>query len=219
MVSHLSFQQMVSLCLALAVMLRQIIAFLGLIVLAFSGSMLIGQADENVGQDQRRERAQRDSRERRGGDLSPDERRARREEFRRRMAERMRERLEVNDEEWAALEQRIEKIMQLQSRTRVGFRRGFGRRSRGGREFGESGRPRGQGAGQREPSAVQKRVAALRKVLDDDGATNEQITKGLTELRKAREEARAELDKARKDLRDLVTLKQEAFFVLMGFLN
>lgn len=172
--------------------------FLGLIVLAFSGSMLIGQANENADQNRRRERHG---------------------EFRRRIAERMRERLEVNDEEWAALEPRIENIMRLRFSTRVGFGRGFGRRSRGGREFGESSRPRGQGAGQREPSAVQKRVAALRELLDDDGATNEQITKGLTGLRKAREEAREELDKARKDLRDLVTLKQEAFLVLVGFLN
>ena len=188
---------------------------LGLMLLAFSGSMLIGQADQNAGQDQRHERTQRDSREHRGANLSPDEWRARREEFRRRIAERMRERLEVNNEEWTALEPRIERILQLRSSTRVGF----GRRSRSGREFGASGRTSGQGASRREPSAVQQRVAALRELLDDDSVTNEQITKGLTELRKAREEARAELDKARKDLRDLVTLKQEAYFVVMGFLN
>lgn len=190
--------------------------FLGLMVLAFSGSMLIGQENEDAGTDRSRQRGQREFRGRRGADADPNERRARREEFRRRMAKRLQERLNVNDEEWAVLEPHIEKVTQLQFSTRVGFGRGFGRHSRGGRAFGG---PRGHGAGQPEPSAVQQRTEALRELLEDNSTANEQIAKGLTELRKAREEARAELDKARKALRNLVTLKNEAYLVVMGLLN
>ena len=193
--------------------------FLGLLVLLFAGSMLIGQAKEDTGTDRDRDRGQREFRGRRGRDFSPEEWRARREEIRRRMVERIRDRLEANDEEWTVLEPRLEKIMQLQSSTRAGFGRGFGRRFRGGRDSGRPGGPRGQGAGQAEPSTVQQRAESLRELLDDDSATNEQITQGLTELRKAREEARAELAKARQDLRDLVSLKDEANLVVMGFLD
>ena len=89
---------------------------LGFCVLALSGSMLIGQADED-GQRQRPRALQ----ERRGN-FDPEQRHSMREEFRRRFAEWLREHLGVSDdEEWkTVLQPRLEKVVALQRSGRGG---------------------------------------------------------------------------------------------------
>ena len=189
---------------------------LGLVVLAFTASMLIGQADD--GANRERERGRRQFGERGG----------RREEFRRRMTERLRELLEVNDEDWAVLQPRIEKVGQLQRDMRGGIGRGFGfgGRGRGGRDRGRPGGGRidserrgrpgdGPGGVEREQSDIEQRSEALQDLLEDDTASNDQITEALTALRKAREAKRVELEQARSELRDVCILKHEARLVTL----
>lgn len=57
------------------------------------------------------------------------------EQMRQRMAERMKEQLGVNDEEWSAMQPLVEKVQRLQMQSRAGGR-GFG-----GRGFGGQGAP------------------------------------------------------------------------------
>ncbi len=138
----------------------------------------------------------------------------RREEFRRRMADRMREQLGATEEEWKVLQPRIEKVQQLQRQSRGGFMR-FGRR--GGRRPGEGQRP--QAAPEREQSEVEKKTEALRNLLEDKASTPQAIKAGLDALRAAREKAQQDLAAARKELRAIVTVRQEAQLVLMGLLD
>jgi hypothetical protein len=53
----------------------------------------------------------------------------------------------------------------------------------------------------------------------DEGAKPEEIKAKLTALRAAKEQARQDLVKARQDLRQLMTLRQEAVLVLNGLLD
>jgi len=142
---------------------------------------------------------------------------ARMEEFRRRMSDRMREQLGATEEEWKVLQPRIEKVQRLQRQGRGGFR-GFGFRGRGrGGRPGEARQP--GGAPEREMPEVEKKTEALRSLLDDEASGAQAIRAALTALRQARDKARRELEAARKELREVVTMRQEARLVLMGILE
>ena len=193
---------------------------LGLVVLALTGSMLIGQGDQDTRR--RSDRDQGEFRERSRGAFSSEDRQHLRAAIQQRIAERLRERLNLNDEEAAVLQPHIEKVVKLQFSMRGRSGRGFGNRGRRNRPSPErpGGAPGAREAGQPEPSAVQQSADALRELLDGDNkAANEQITEALTALRKAREAAQVELEKAQQELRDLVTLEQEARLVIFGILR
>ena len=144
--------------------------------------------------------------------------RARMEEFRRRMSDRMREQLGASEEEWKVLQPRIEKVQQLQRQGRGGFG-GFGGRSRGrGGRPGEATR-RPEGAPEREQSEVEMKTEALRSLLDDEASGAPAIKAALDALRNARLKAQRDLDAARKELREVVTMRQEARLVLNGILE
>jgi Spy/CpxP family protein refolding chaperone len=66
---------------------------------------------------------------------------------------------------------------------------------------------------------VEQRTRELREVLADKEAKPEEIKAKLTAFRAAKEQARQELVKARQDLRQLMTLRQEAVLVVNGLLD
>ncbi|MEK7685915.1 MAG: hypothetical protein AAB466_10885 [Verrucomicrobiota bacterium] len=150
------------------------------------------------------------------------------EQFRQRMAERIRERLEVkNDDEWKLLQARIEKV--AQARREVGFGGGFG-----GGAFGRRGGPGGGGPGggpggqadnnqqRRGPGGFgtepSPEAEALQKALEGK-ASNDEIKAKLASLREAQKAKEAKLEKAQEELRKVLTVKQEAECVLMGMLR
>ena len=140
-------------------------------------------------------------------------RRERMEEFRRRRDERMREQLGATADEWTkVLKPRLDKVQTLQRQMRGGFgaMRGRGR----GR-----GRQPAEGAAAREQSDVEKKTAALRNLLDDKASGAAAVKAALGALRKAREKTQKELEAARKKLKEVVTVRQEAQLVLMGALD
>ncbi|MGB2819499.1 MAG: hypothetical protein WBF17_00855 [Phycisphaerae bacterium] len=159
---------------------------------------------------------------RRGGARPGDDRgredfRSRIEEFRRRMSDQMREDLGCSEDEWKVLQPRIEKVQELQRQGRGGFR-GFG--GRGGRGRGPGGEvQRPEGAPEQEQPEVEKKTEALRSLLDDKASGAQAIKAALAALRKAREQAQQKLVAARKDVREVVTMRQEARLVLMGILD
>jgi hypothetical protein len=106
--------------------------------------------------------------------------------------------------------------MTAQRDTRGG---GFGG-GRGGRRGGQQGDTNAQP--QTPPggdSAVAKAQAELRAVLDNKDSKPEEIKAKLTALRTAREQAKTALAAAQKDLKDLLTQRQEAVLVNMGYLD
>lgn len=146
------------------------------------------------------------------------------EEFRRRAQERMREQLGATEQEWKVLQPRLEKVQQLQRQTRGGFgafggARGQARRGRRAGAAQPPGAQRPEGAPEREQSDVEKKTEALRNLLDDEASAAGAIKAALGALRQAREKAQKDLAAARQELRQVVTVRQEARLVLMGTLD
>jgi len=131
--------------------------------------------------------------------------------------DRMKDSLGATDEDWKALEPRIQQVQQLQ---REASARGmmFGP-PRGG-PGGAPNSPDGQSPAAQPPqSVVQVAAAALQESLGKSDASPDEIKARLTALRDARTKAKAALAQAQDDLRGLLTARQEAFLVTLGILE
>ncbi len=117
----------------------------------------------------------------------------------------IKEQLGVNDEEWKVIQPKIEKVNEAR-RDASGFGSFFGRGPRGGDE-------------NREKSAAQKASEDLRETLDKKDSSADEISKKLTALREARTKAKEQLASAQKDLKDVLTARQEATMVMLGMLE
>jgi hypothetical protein len=155
--------------------------------------------------------------ERGGGNFDP-------AQMRQRMMERMKEQLGADDESWKVIEPRLTKVMEL-NRDTMSMGRGMmgmvGMRGGPGGRGGEAGgnRPRFPGEESRTPSAVEKATEALSTTLENQSASAETIKQQLTALRGAREKAKNDLATAQQDLRQILSVRQEAVLVLSGMLN
>lgn len=147
------------------------------------------------------------------------------EQFRQRMMERSREQLEVkSDDEWKLIEQRIDRVFQARRELGSGNRGGFGRPGGGGRRGGGDGdrannsgdnndrRPRGGGG---EPNPDEE---ALQAALDAKASPDELKAK-LAKVRASRKEKQAKLEKAQDELRQVLSVRQEALAVMNGLLS
>jgi hypothetical protein len=90
----------------------------------------------------------------------------------------------------------------------------FGGRGGGGGGFGGGG-----GGPTTQPSAVQTAMTDLQTTLDDQNASPDDIKGKLQILRDARSKARQDLVVAQQDLKSVLTQRQEAVMVLMGYLD
>ncbi len=166
-------------------------------------------------------------------------------QMRQRMMERWKQQLGADDEAWKVIEPRLTKVMEL-NRDTMSMGRGMfgGPGMRGGMMGGPGGpggpdgpqgdqqrgqrgqqnrqqgdRPRFPGMENREPSAVEKATDTLSTTLEDQSASPETIKTQLNALRQAREKAKQDLAAAQQDLRQILTLRQEALLVVNGMLN
>ena len=97
-----------------------------------------------------------------------------------------------------------------------------GSRNRGnGDAFGRGGGPGGDRGGSRRGRGGESDgpSAALKDVLDEEGASASEIKAKLEALRKDRAKKAKDLAKARNQLKQVLTVKQEATLVLMGVLE
>lgn len=152
----------------------------------------------------------------------------RRAEMKREEAQRMREDLELSEEEYGAIEPMIDRVREL---TRESFVVGFSgqNRGRGGRGgpgdqgrrggFGRGGNPFGDVEMSSEGQKLQDATEALREALDKEEPSSDEIKDRLAGLRKSRIAMQDALRKAREELRGFVTPKQEASLVLQGILD
>jgi hypothetical protein len=125
-------------------------------------------------------------------------------QFREQRLNRVKEQLGANDDEWKVLQPKISKVMEVQMQ------------SFGGGGFGRGGR----GGGDNQPTTPVARASAeLRTTLENKDAPADEIAKKLTALREAREKARAELQAAQKELKEVLTQRQEAVLVTNGMLE
>ncbi len=134
-----------------------------------------------------------------------------REEMRAEMAKRTQEAMGATDTEWAVLGPKIEKVQTMQFQAMAGRGMGMGRGGRGGGPGGPAA------AGPSNP--VADAVHELQTLLDNKDATPEQIKAKLTALRDARAKAKEELTKAQTELREVLSVRQEAVLVERGMLD
>ncbi len=145
------------------------------------------------------------------------------EQMRQRMMERVREQLAVKDDsEWSVIESRIKKISDF----RFGVGRGMGGPGGGpggpggpggqagqAGQGGQGGRQGRGGFGQANPDAEVLQAAL------DSGASADDIKVKLTAYRAAAKVKEGQLEKAQDELRQLLSVKQEARAVLLGLLK
>jgi len=114
----------------------------------------------------------------------------------RQILERLNRELGVSQEEWSVIEPRLVTVYRL-AHTQP-----------------SSGKGDTEGL-----ASVTQRMNELRELLRNKEAKPEEIKAKLTALRVAKEKAVQELAKARQNLRQLMTLRQEAVLVLNGLLD
>jgi hypothetical protein len=137
--------------------------------------------------------------------------------MRQQMMERMRERFDVKDDtEWKLISERIEKVSDARRETAgrgMGMMFGGGGRGGGGQGGGQGGGGRGGMGG--DPMPEQD---ALQKAVESNAPADEIKTK-LAKYRDAMKAKEAKLVKAQEDLKQVLSVKQEATAVLMGLLK
>ena len=132
------------------------------------------------------------------------------ERMREMMAQRFKAALACSDEEWEVIGPRVEKVVEIQFRARLG-RGGFGGPGGPGGPGGRGGRG---GMFQGSPEAQ-----VLSEALESEDTPNEEIKAKLKAFRDAAKKREQELKKARDELREVLTLRQEARLVLMSILD
>jgi len=203
---------------------------LGAVVISIVGLLLVSQSlSQPQQQGQRGQRGQRGDnaqdtqrpqRQGQGGQFDP-------ERMRQMMDQRMKEMFGATDQEWKILGPRVTKVQELSRQVGGGGRGGmmFGGMGRRGGQQGGPGGPGGgrfggrPGAPGTEQTEVEKAMEQLNTLLENTSASPEQIKNQLTTLRAAREKAKQQLAVAQQELRQIITLRQEAQCVMMGMLD
>jgi hypothetical protein len=134
------------------------------------------------------------------------------QDFRQQFMDRIKEQMGAKDDEWKVIEPKLTKVMDAQRASRGG---GFGFGGFGGRGGGGGGGNANRGGGNADTPTA-KAMQDLRETLDNKDASADDIAKKLTALRDAREKSKAELQAAQKDLKEILTQRQEAVLVMMG---
>jgi hypothetical protein len=123
---------------------------------------------------------------------------------------RLKERTGATDEEWKVIEPKLNKVNDIRFDLMAG---GFG--GRGGR--GGDDNSRGDSASPAGP--VQSASRDLRNVLENKDASADQIAAKLKAFREARDKAKESLAAAQKDLKEILTQRQEAVLVVNSVLD
>jgi hypothetical protein len=129
-------------------------------------------------------------------------------QIRQRMEDALKEALGCTDEEWAVLKPKIEKIQLLQG-------------AAGERTSGMVGVTAGNNSSALPPAVteVRARQAEFQKAVSNKDSSDGQVRQAMAALREAKQKARTELAKSRKELLDLVTPRQEATLYQRGILD
>ena len=150
--------------------------------------------------DRNRDRGNREDRGGRGGDRGGFDR----SQIMERIMDRYRENLGFSVAEWKVVQPKVQAVMDNRISGASGMMSMFGgsRRGRGG-----------------DSSTEKTPTSELRDLLEKDDASKGDIKAKLAAYRADRKAREAKLKKAQEDLRQLLTIKQEAQAVLSGLLN
>jgi hypothetical protein len=144
-------------------------------------------------------------------------------QMRSRITGRIQDQVGFTDEEWAVVEPKIWRVMALQVDTgagglggMLGAFRGRGGAGPGGFNFSTM---LSQIFNNGRASVVTTKRDELQAAVDNQDSTPQQLAIKLEEYRTAVKKAKGELVQAQSDLRDVLTLRQEAMLIQMGFLD
>ncbi|MEI6232779.1 MAG: hypothetical protein WCT04_06995 [Planctomycetota bacterium] len=127
--------------------------------------------------------------------------------MREQMTSRLKEQLAVSDDEWKAIQPKLDDLMKIQGESRASMRGLFGRP--GGDKPAEDP----------NKSEMTKKMEALKALTDSKDADAKAIQEALKGLREEREKSKATLKKAQESLKELLSAKQEAVLVMYGMLE
>jgi hypothetical protein len=129
-------------------------------------------------------------------------------QFRDQMFNRIREQLAVSDDEWKVLAPKVDHAYTAQRESRSSTRTSTSSRDRGG-----------------DPTRTDPNQTPLSKAIADlqaavaDKAPTEELMRRVGLVRELRDKARADYSTAQKDLKELLTARQEAILVSTGILE
>jgi hypothetical protein len=129
-----------------------------------------------------------------------------------RYMERLRQQLGASEEEWKVLEPKVDKLLQAQQELRAGVR------GMGGGGFG-GGRGGFFGGNAGAQSEVEQAAAELRDSARDPDVPARDTTIALKGYRSARDKARQRVADAERELKELLTQRQEAILLMNGLLE
>jgi hypothetical protein len=137
------------------------------------------------------------------------------------MMDELKTQLGASDDEFKAIQPKIEKIMQLEQELRGGGMRAMfgGRGGRGGQGGGAAAGGAAAATDQPAPSAVEQKAADLKTALDNKDSKPEDIKAKLDALRDAKAKTKEELTAAQADLKTVLTQRQEAVLVEFSILE
>lgn len=168
---------------------------LGTVLVACSGVFVQVLAQDAGTQPERRGR--------RGGGPAVERRAFDPSAMRQRMLDNLREQMGATDEEWAALQPKLEKVVTLQRDLRPGAVLLFGRAR----------------SGDAEESKLAAAHRELREAIQNRELSADEISQKLAKYRDERNKATAELQAAQRELKSVVRPRQEAVLVLNGLLD
>jgi Spy/CpxP family protein refolding chaperone len=118
----------------------------------------------------------------------------------------VKKKLDATDEEWKVIGPKLQNVITARQALTTDA-------------SGANASPMGRGPGGPGVSVLGQAQADLRSVLEDPKHTKAEVEEMVAAVRKARRKMRDELDKAQKDLSLLLTAKQEAVLVSLGYLE
>jgi Spy/CpxP family protein refolding chaperone len=118
----------------------------------------------------------------------------------------MKDRLGATDDEWKVIQPKLQKVWDA-------------RRENMSMMFGGRRRSSDSNSSDSSKSSIQSASQELRDILDKKDATPEEINAKLTAFREARDKNRAALVTAQKELKEVLTARQEAVLVSRGMLD
>ena len=134
------------------------------------------------------------------------------EQFQKMISDRLKEKMGVSDEDWAAIEPRVFKVMAAQRDAGGG---GMGMGMLFG--FGGAGGP-GGGEDESKLTPTAKAAKDLQASIEANAGADE-LAARMAALRDAQAKARQQLADARSSLKELLTRKQEAVLLMVGILE
>lgn len=133
------------------------------------------------------------------------------------MTEKMRDMVGATPEEWTVLQPRIEKVQTLQREQTTSSFRGYALLM-GGSDRSRSRTPR-SGDPNAQPSLLEQKTKDLQTSVENKETSPEELKMRLAAIRDAKARAKADLARNQEELRQLLTVRQEAVLVMLGVLE